>query len=278
MDQLFSVHKFTSTQAKKMSGFIFELHNHDFEELVICSKGELIHFIDFKNSILETPIASFVSKGKLHRVTFGADENGCYPEGWIFRFKSTFIPESRFQLYANFHEYANVQIEKGRCFDRVGSICNLMCDEASQEVPDYAIIRSLLSSLFIMIESERRKNEPVEPLLQSTQNITFKSFLQILEDNFRRDMNVDFYADKLNMSTRNLNLICQNILQKSVSEIIETRKLTEAKALLLSSDKTISEIGYELGYNEKAYFTNVFKKKAGMTPSEFRNEMNKLMS
>jgi AraC-like DNA-binding protein len=80
------------------------------------------------------------------------------------------------------------------------------------------------------------------------------------------------------MSSRNLNLICQNILQKSVSEMIETRKLTEAKNLLIHSDKTISEIGYDLGFNEKAYFSNVFKKKSGQTPSEFRDEMRKLIS
>lgn len=66
-------------------------------------------------------------------------------------------------------------------------------------------------------------------------------------------------------------------MEQSVSEIIEPRKLIEAKNLLITSDKTISEIGFELGYNEKAYFTNVFKKKSGVTPSEFRDEMRKLL-
>jgi AraC family transcriptional regulator, transcriptional activator of pobA len=100
----------------------------------------------------------------------------------------------------------------------------------------------------------------------------------VLEENFRRPEGVDFYAEKLFMSARNLNLICRNILQKSVSEIIETRKLTEAKNLLMHTGKTVSEIGFELGYNEKAYFTNVFKKKTGQTPTEFRQEMKKLIS
>jgi len=80
------------------------------------------------------------------------------------------------------------------------------------------------------------------------------------------------------MSTRNLNLICQNILQQSVSEIIETRKLVEAKNLLTSTDKTIAEIAYELGYNENSYFSNVFKKKSGQTPGEFREEMKTLLT
>ncbi len=81
-----------------------------------------------------------------------------------------------------------------------------------------------------------------------------------MEDNFHRPLRVGFYAEKLFMSTRNLNLICQNILQQSVSEIIETRKLIEAKSLLTTTDKTIAEIAYELGYNENSYFSNVFKK------------------
>jgi AraC-like DNA-binding protein len=62
-------------------------------------------------------------------------------------------------------------------------------------------------------------------------------------------------------------------MHQSVSEIIETRKLLEAKNLLISTDKTIAEIGFELGFNEKTYFTRVFKKKAGMTPSDFRKEI-----
>ena len=80
------------------------------------------------------------------------------------------------------------------------------------------------------------------------------------------------------MSSRNLNLICQKIMNQSVSEIIETRKLTEAKNLLASTNKSISEIGFELGYNEKSYFSNVFKKKSGQTPSEFRDEMQNLIA
>ncbi|MEZ5059056.1 MAG: helix-turn-helix transcriptional regulator [Saprospiraceae bacterium] len=90
---------------------------------------------------------------------------------------------------------------------------------------------------------------------------------------------MEFYAEKLFMTSRNLNLICQNILEQSVSEIIETRKLIEAKNLLISTEKTVSEIAHELGYNEGSYFSKVFKKKAGQSPGEFREEMkNSLIS
>jgi AraC-like DNA-binding protein len=80
------------------------------------------------------------------------------------------------------------------------------------------------------------------------------------------------------MSERNLNLICKNNFQKSVTEIIETRKLIEAKNLLLHSEKTVSEIGFELGYNEKSYFTRVFHNKMGVTPSRFREMARSMIS
>jgi AraC-like DNA-binding protein len=80
------------------------------------------------------------------------------------------------------------------------------------------------------------------------------------------------------MSERNLNIVCQNNFRKSVSEIIENRKLTEAKRMLLYTDKTVSEIGYELGYNEKSYFTRVFHSKMEITPTRFREMSKSLIS
>lgn len=272
MTPLFSVFSFTKERSRRMAAFIFEPHSHDFEELVIFKNGTIEHMIDFERSRLTAPLITFISKGKIHTVQMLPDADGRYPEGWIIRFKSSFISESRFQLYADYHDYANVTFEKGRAFDRICSLAGMIEEEYGHENPDYAVLRSLLSSLFILIESERKKVR-VSPSVERNQSVTFKTFLRILEDNYRRDVSVDFYAEKLNMTSRNLNLICRNILQRSVSEIIETRKLTEAKNLLIHSGKTIAEIGYELGYNEKAYFTKVFKKKAGITPSEFRNEM-----
>ncbi len=276
MDQLFNIYKLSIEEARKIEPSPEELHNHDFEELIVGMEGDLEHFIDFKSDKYVSPYISFVTKGKMHRVKPLIKDN-CF-NIWVLEFKSEFIPETTFQLYSRYHDHANLQINKGECFNRMVTLCEIMFNETRQTIPDYAVIRHLLSALFTMIESERRKTDISDNNIKSTQNITFKNFLKILEDNFHRPEGVEFYAEKLFMSARNLNLICQNILQKSVTEIIETRKLIEAKNLLISTDKTVSEIGFELGYNEKAYFTAVFKKKSGQTPTEFRDEMRKLIS
>lgn len=275
MTDIFRIHKVTHVEVEKIAASENEPHFHDYEDLLIGVEGILEHFIDFKTTMMEAPFISFVARNKVHKVIPQLKNGRC--QIWAIRFKSEFIPETTFQLYSLYHERANIELRKDRCFSRLETLCLLIEEEAKQENPDYGVIRHLLSALFTMVEAERKKIEPDEEL-QKTENITFKNFLKILEKNFRRSESVDFYAEKLFMSTRNLNIICQNIMQQSVSEIVETRKLIEAKNLLVSTEKSISEIGYELGYKEKSYFTNVFKKKSGQTPSDFREEMRTLIS
>ncbi|MFN8278747.1 MAG: AraC family transcriptional regulator [Saprospiraceae bacterium] len=275
MTETFKIFQVDVTEANNIEASVNDPHSHDYEELIIGIDGVLEHFIDFKSTIFEAPFVSFVTKGKVHRVQPKLSNGQC--SMWVIRFKSEFIPETTFQLYALYHDNANLTMKSGACFDRLVSLCKMMYNEMQQSPSDYAVIRHLLSALFTMIESERRKQQPEGNANLKTQSITFKNFLKILEENFRRPDGVEFYAEKLFMSSRNLNLICQNILQQSVSEIIETRKLIEAKNLLASTDKSVSEIGFELGYREKTYFSSVFKKKSGQTPTEFRTEMKNLM-
>jgi AraC family transcriptional regulator, transcriptional activator of pobA len=273
MDQLFKIFQLTPADAEKINAAPDDPHRHDFEELIIGLEGKLEHFVDFRSTVIAAPFVCFVSKGKVHRVLPIALNGGF--DAIVIRFKSEFIPETTFQLYSWYHDQANILLEPGPRFERIVTLGNLMSQEAQQEEPDYAVIRQLLSALFTMIESERRKTETG---LYKTKNDTFSQFLDLLEANYHRPDGVEFYADKLFMSARNLNLICQAVLEQSVTEIIETRKLIEAKNLLIRTDKTISQIGFELGYKEKAHFTNVFKKRAGQTPTEFREEMKKLLS
>jgi transcriptional regulator GlxA family with amidase domain len=153
-----------------------------------------------------------------------------------------------------------------------------MLDEYKQPHPDLNMIKHLLAALLAKLESQGKQRFRQESNSNNTQRISFNNFLKILEENYKRPEGVQFYADKLNMSVRNLNIICQSIFNKSVSEIVETRKLIEARQLLIDTDMSVSEIGYELGYNEKAYFTRIFHKKTGLTPTDFRNNMSALLS
>lgn len=276
MDQLFKIFRLNSVDASKISASPDEPHLHNYEELIIATEGQLEHFIDFKNTTLDAPLVCFVTKGKIHRAIPKLKNGRC--QMWILRFKSEFIPNITFNLYTSYHDHAMIQLPQGACFNRLVTICQIIDTEMKQANPDLGVVRHLLTALFIMIESEKNKNLPQTETINHTQNTTLINFLKILEENFRRSEGVEFYAEKLFMSSRNLNLICKTIINQTVSELIENRKLIEAKNQLTYSDKNISEIGFDLGYSEKAYFTKVFKKRTGKTPKEFREEMKKILS
>ena len=275
MNKPIKIYKFGVEDAKKVVASKNEPHVHAYEEMLIGTEGAIEHFIDFESSIVNAPYLSFVTKGKVHRVKPILKKGKC--DVWVIRFNSEFVPETTFQLYSFFYNNANISFPTDKCFNRLVILCEMMFEESLQSNPNYSIIQHLLRTLIAMFVAEQKKANG-DGDISSTQNETILNFLALLEENFRRPLGVNFYAEKLFMTSRNLNLICQRILNQSISEIIETRKLIEAKKLLTSTNKTISEIGFELGYKEKSYFSNVFKKKAGQPPSVFRKEMKRLFS
>ncbi len=250
-------------------------HNHDYEELIIGVEGDVEHFIDYKKVSLKSPFVSFVASGKMHAVQPRLVNGKC--NIWALKFQSDFIPQTTFRLYSYYHDHANFQISMAVTAKHIFALLEMIVDETRHEKSNFTVIRHLLAALFAIIESEK-KNIEQEKGIVTKENETFKQFLILLESHYHEHVGVKFYADKLFMSARNLNNICHNILQRSVIEIIELRKLIEAKNLLINTEKSISEIGLEVGYNENTYFTNVFKKKSGQTPSEFRAEMKRLIS
>ena len=273
MENLFHIFEITEELAVDLASRTIEAHFHDFEELIIVTHGCMEHFIDFRMEVVCAPVACYISMGKMHRLVPHKDMRG-----WVVNYKNEFIPDSKLNFYSNFFTSTNITLSSGTCINRFITLCEIITAEYHQDFIDHTTIRHLVSGLVAMIDAERKRSSPVDNVAKATQVTTFNNFLRILEANFLRNEGVSFYADKMNMSERNLNNVCQNNFHKSVSEIIETRKLIEAKRMLLHSDKTVSEIGYELGYNEKSYFTRVFHSKMDITPSRFREMARSIIS
>jgi AraC family transcriptional regulator, transcriptional activator of pobA len=273
MDKLFRIIEITEEFVDDILTRSYDAHFHDFEELIIVTEGSLEHYIDFQVETINAPAACYVSMGKMHKLIPNKDLRG-----WLINYKTEFLPESSLNFYSHFFTSTTIQLSTGCCIERFTKLCEIIYTEYKQEFSDLSTLRHLATGLISMADAERKRSIPVEAPAKASQVNTFNNFLKILEENFRLDKGVSFYAEKMNMSERNLNLICRNNFQKSVSEIIETRKLIEAKHFLLYTDKSVSEIGYELGYNEKSYFTRVFHARMDITPSRYREMSRNLLS
>ncbi len=82
---------------------------------------------------------------------------------------------------------------------------------------------------------------------------------------------VKFLSDNVHLSPSYLSDLLRKETGKNAQEHIHFYLIDEAKNLLLNSEKNVSEIAYDLGFEYPQYFNKLFKKKTGKTPMEYRN-------
>jgi YesN/AraC family two-component response regulator len=82
---------------------------------------------------------------------------------------------------------------------------------------------------------------------------------------------VRYCADKLFISSNYLGDLLKKETGKSAQEHIQLKMIDIAKEKIFDSEKSISEIAYELGFKHPQHFTRMFKKKVGISPNEYRN-------
>lgn len=104
-------------------------------------------------------------------------------------------------------------------------------------------------------------------------------FETLLDDYFRGDKplldgvpTVKYFADKVCLSPNYFGDLVRKETGKTAQEYIQAKVMDIAKAKLVGSDKTVSQIAYELGYQYSQHFNRMFKKVVGMSPSEYRRQ------
>lgn len=81
---------------------------------------------------------------------------------------------------------------------------------------------------------------------------------------------VKYFADKVNLSSKYFGDLIKKETGKTAQEYIQGKIINIAKERILASEKTVSEIAYELGFQYPQHFTRIFKKVVGCTPTEYR--------
>ena len=102
----------------------------------------------------------------------------------------------------------------------------------------------------------------------------FESLLDDYFDNGRARTDglptVKYFADKVFLSPNYFGDLIKKETGKTAQEYIQTRLIDAAKEMIAGSDKTMSQIAYELGFQYSQHFNRLFKKNVGYTPNEYR--------
>lgn len=101
----------------------------------------------------------------------------------------------------------------------------------------------------------------------------FRLFRGLVAEHYRHEHTIAFYADRLHVSRPYLSRIIRQVSGKTVNIYIKEALLTEAKRLLVFTDLAIKSIAESLGFADQSSFGKFFKKEIGVSPLNFRNEI-----
>lgn len=132
------------------------------------------------------------------------------------------------------------------------------------------MLRSLLKRFLIFCVREYRK-ENFNMLIDDHGIALVREFAYLVEQNYKMLTQVNEYAKLLYKSAKTLSNTFAKYIDKTPLQIINERRLLEAKRQLLYTDMPVNRIADELNFTDIQAFSNFFKKHTGKTASEFRS-------
>ncbi|MEL6561663.1 MAG: helix-turn-helix transcriptional regulator [Bacteroidota bacterium] len=138
------------------------------------------------------------------------------------------------------------------------------------EINDDLLTRLYLNILLIEIERIYKLKNDHHSSKKTRKKLITSKFIQLVEKNYMSVKKVTDYADMLAMAPNYLNDIVKETINQSASEIIHDRLILEAKAQLIQTEMSVTEVAYHLQFNDSSYFCRFFRKKTGVSPQVFR--------
>lgn len=245
-----------------------ELHRHDFFYILIVKRGRGQHEIDFTTYEIRDYSVFMMRPGQVHHLDLKSGSTG-----YLIQFKTDFLyshnnaSQNHLTKLIQFNFY---QFE-GQDFSKIDSILTEALHEyTSQEKGYQEVLKANLSILLIELLRKRQyKVLPTVPASPYSQE-KLELFLELVEANITTCKQVSQYTDLLHLSSYQLSSITKSLLNKTPSEILNDYIILEAKRQLLATSNQVSQIAFNLGYEDPSYFIRFFKKHTSFSPETFR--------
>ncbi len=246
-------------------------HRVSFFALLIVTEGTGSHLIDLKKYRLKKGTVLKIAKGQVHAF----EKNPSY-EGFIILFTEEFVlsyfSKSSIEFISHLYNYhISKPCVKGGSLNDAFIKEFLIELEVENTYAQKNIIATMLEVYLLKLErllqttDRPKQNQPHYPL--------FFEFRNLVEEKHTSTRNVKDYANMLSVSTKHLNLIVREFTLNTAKHFIDDFVILEIKRAIASTNNSLKEIGYTVGFDEITNFTKFFKKHTGTTPKQFKTEL-----
>lgn len=272
---IIDIHHFLNEESASKDGFLYaELnsphnidkpHQHFFFLLILFEKGTGEHTIDFRNYKITDHQVHILFPKQVHSWKIQNSSKAyqlmidkAYFEKLSLHFRHSFA----------YYQQNPVISLSSKAFDLLRYEFKAIQEELQDHHGLSELIQSRTAVIASILSKEVEKNTHDE-----SRNLYGSRLIQLhelIDRYFNEEKTIAFYAHELHISTSQLSKICRKYLLASPVQLIHQRRILEAKRLLKSTDLSIKEIAFKLGFVDAPYFTNFFKKQTGMSPTDFR--------
>ncbi|MCM8570287.1 AraC family transcriptional regulator [Gramella jeungdoensis] len=242
-------------------------HKHDFFIIILFEKAQGVHKIDSTDYPIGNHEVHILFPGQMHRWDIKDGSVG-YQLMVEKSFFEHFAPYFRFS-FTNYQNHPVIQLSES-AFQLLLYEFNAIKDELRRKNSLTQLIVNRAAVIATIVSREAENNFTEFKVYQS--NPRLAKFNMLIDEFFKDQKHVGFYAKKLNITANYLSILCKKHLKVSATHLIQLRVCTEAKRLLQSTTLSVKEISVELGFVDHAYFSNFFKGKTGMSPTSFRDK------
>ena len=248
----------------------------DCNQIILLSNGEVRHRVDFKTYYYSSQNIFTTAYGQIQEISVSSNTNG-----FVIFYTNEFIEHSLLdiQIIENFAIFENLNVNKqiilaDSAYNTILKLVEQIKFESSNlsSFASSEMLNILLRTLFLQLE--RIKEKYPDKKSSNIDYITFLKLRNLIEQNFYKERNVTFYADKLFITPKKVNSLTKKFLGIPIKLALELRAILEIKRLLIYSNSSLKEIGANMGFKEPTNFNKFFKKIAKQTPNEFRYSNN----
>jgi len=252
-------------------------HRHNYYTIIWSITATGKHIIDFNEYNIESYSIFFVSPDQVHQIITDPK-----PTGYVILFTPEFLEKN--SIRNDF--IANLKLFK-------------KSDETPPLQPSAHMIKTLEPFAEQMLDAFHNKGdmymESIGAYLKlfliecnghcslfpgsNTQIIEVgktivKNFKTIVEQNYNRSHQVKFYADSLNVTPNYLNEVIKSSINVSAKDFIQNRLILEAKRMIIFTEKSGKEIGFDLGFEDPSHFSKFFKSNTGQSLQDFKQSIS----